>query len=292
VDLRAVKAATRPELAVCAIAAARNAQGLLQDAELLAGSGRTARAYSLAALAVEECGKAMDLTALAVMPERLRAQAPVGRMLEWHQLKLVGGLLMAVVPLASLTPRLADMPAAELAQTLSILDAPADETDRLKRRGFYVDMDRSGRTREPSEITEPEVRSQLRRARQAGASAFVLLGTDAQARLASPAAESVEFAQELVTALAEAKSARTPRAAAEVIHQAIEKYRARRDLAESQPLPVGQPPQQPLPGRWPNWPGVVRAAPCFSWLVSWRVLAVPFRRGSPASRRVQLTIPA
>jgi HEPN superfamily AbiV-like protein len=69
VDLRAVKAASRPHLAACAIAAARNAQGLLQDAELLAGSGRTARAYSLAALAVEECGKAMDLTALAVMPE-------------------------------------------------------------------------------------------------------------------------------------------------------------------------------------------------------------------------------
>jgi AbiV family abortive infection protein len=241
VDLRAVKAASRPELAACAIAAARNAQGLLQDAELLAGSGRTARAYSLAALAVEECGKAMDLTALAVMPAKLRAQAPVGRMLEWHQLKLVGGLLMAAVPLASVAFRLADMPTAELAQTLSIMHAPADEADRLKRRGFYVDMDRSGRTREPSEITEPEVESQLGRARLAAASAFVLLGTDAQDRLASPPAESVEFAQELVTALTEAKAARTPQAAAEVIHQAVEKYRARRDLAESQPRPVSQP---------------------------------------------------
>jgi AbiV family abortive infection protein len=229
VDLRAVTAATRPELAACAIAAARNAQGLLQDAELLAGSGRTARAYSLAALAVEECGKAMDLTALAVMPERLRARAPVGRMLEWHQLKLVGGLLMAVVPLDSLTSRLADMPTAELAQTLSILDEPADEADLLKRRGFYVDMDRSGRTREPSEITAQEVESQLGRARKAAASAFVLLGTDALARLASPPAESVEFAQELVTALTEAKTARTPQEAAEVIHHAVEQYRARQD---------------------------------------------------------------
>jgi AbiV family abortive infection protein len=145
VDLKAIKSASRPDLAACAIAAAANAQGLLQDAELLAGSGRMARAYSLAVLAVEECGKAMDLTALALMPESLRAQAPVGRMLEWHQLKLVGGLLMAVVPLTNVTSKLADMPTAELAQTLSILDEPADEADRLKRRGFYVDMDRSGR---------------------------------------------------------------------------------------------------------------------------------------------------
>jgi AbiV family abortive infection protein len=241
VDLRAVKEASRPELAACAIAAARNAQGLLQDAELLAGSGRTARAYSLAALAVEECGKAMDLVALALMPERLRAQAPVGRMLEWHQLKQVGGLLMAVVPLASVASRLADMPTAELAQTLSILDAPADEADRLKRRGFYVDMDRGRRIREPSEITESEAESQLRRARQAAASAFVLLGTDPQARLASPPAESVEFAEELVTALTGAGCARTPQAAADVMLQAVAKFRARTDLAESQPLPV----------RWP-----------------------------------------
>jgi AbiV family abortive infection protein len=228
VNLRAVKAASRAELAACAIAAARNAQGLLQDAELLAGSGRTARAYSLAALAVEECGKAMDLTALAVMPERLRARAPVGRMLEWHQLKLVGGLLIAVVPLASVASRLADMPDAELAQTLSILDAPADEADRLKRRGFYVDMDRGRRIREPSEITEPEAESQLRRARLAAASAFVLLGPDAQARLASPPAESVEFAEELVTALSGAGYARTPKAAADVILQAVGKFRARK----------------------------------------------------------------
>ena len=56
-DLRAVKAASRAELADCAVAAARNAQGLLTDAELLAASGRSGRAYSLAALAVEEAGK-------------------------------------------------------------------------------------------------------------------------------------------------------------------------------------------------------------------------------------------
>jgi AbiV family abortive infection protein len=164
VDLRAVKGAPGPELAACAIAAARNAQGLLHDAELLAGAGCAARAYSLAVLAVEECGKAADLSVLAVMPKRLRAQAPVGRMLEWHQLKLAGGLI-AVVPFGSVASRLAVMPTVELVQTLSILDAPAEEADRLKRRGFYVDMDRSGRICEPSGITESEVTSQLGRAR-------------------------------------------------------------------------------------------------------------------------------
>ena len=225
-DLKAIKSASRSDLAACAIAAAGNAQGLLQDAELLAGSARMARAYSLAALAVEECGKAMDLTALALMPERLRAQAPVGRMLEWHQLKLVGGLLMAVVPFTSVTSRLAEMPTPELAQTLSILDAPADEADRLKRRGFYVDMDRSGRVREPSEITESELASQLGRARQAATSGIsMLLGPDVHARLTNPPAEGVELIQDLVSALTEAGYARTPKAAAEVILKAVARFR-------------------------------------------------------------------
>jgi AbiV family abortive infection protein len=228
VDLAAVKAASRPELRACAIAAARNAHGLLQDAELLAGSGRAARAYSLAALAVEECGKAMALAALAATPEKLRAQAPVGRLLEWHQLKLVGGLLMAMVPLGDVAVRLVAMPDAELARILSSLDAPADQADRLKRRGFYVDMDPHRRIREPSEITESDVASKLGRARQATASASVLLDPQAQARLANPPAEAVELAHELISALSAAGYARTPKAAADVIIRAVHKFRDRK----------------------------------------------------------------
>jgi AbiV family abortive infection protein len=238
-DLGAVKAASRPEVAAFAIAAARNAQGLLQDAELLAGSGRTARAYSLAALAIEECGKAMSLAALAATPENLRAQAPVGRMLEWHQLKLVGGLLMAMVPSGDdvgPAPVLDAMPDAELAQILSNLDAPADEADQLKRRGLYADMDRNRRIREPSEITESEVTSKLSRARQAIASVCVLLDPPAQARLANPPAEGVELAQELVSALNAAGYARTPKAAADVIVKAVRKFRARKEATTGAPL--------------------------------------------------------
>src|SRR6266851_3442060 len=80
------------------IAAARNAQDLLNDAQVLAEAGCPARAYSLAALAVEEAGKASSLSILTMMPEDLRARAPVGRMLEWHQLKQAAGLFIAAVP--------------------------------------------------------------------------------------------------------------------------------------------------------------------------------------------------
>ncbi len=119
------------------------------------------------------------------------------------------------------------MSADELAHILSILDAPADEADRLKRRGFYVDMDRSGRIREPAEITEPELASQLGRARQAAASGTsILLGPNVQARLANPPAETVELIQELVSALTEAGPARTPQAATDVILQAVGTFRA------------------------------------------------------------------
>ncbi len=175
-DLRAVKAASRPELLAGVAAAAENMQGLLDDAELLSGAGRHARAYSLAVLAVEEFGKATCLLALAAMPENLRAQAPVRRMLEWHQLKLVGGMLMAVVTLGPPGPaaRLAAMPITQVGQILDTTDAFAEDADRLKLRGLYMDMDRDGRIPRPSEITEAEVSGQLGRARQVASSASML----------------------------------------------------------------------------------------------------------------------
>jgi AbiV family abortive infection protein len=196
---------------------------------LLAGSGRTARAYSLAVLAVEECGKAGEFFVLAEMPEEVRAQAPVGRLLESHQLKLVAGLLMAALPLGSVASRVDVMSDAELAQAVGTLDEPADEADRLKWRGFYVDMDRNGRLRKPSEITESELTSQLGQARRAAAeAASALLGPDAQALVANPAAERVEIARELVSALNAAGTVRTPKAAADVLLRTASKFRARK----------------------------------------------------------------
>jgi AbiV family abortive infection protein len=231
VDLVAVKAASRPELAACAVAAARNADGLLDDAELLAVAGRTARAYSLAALAVEECGKALELSTLAVMSEKLRARAPVGRMLQSHQLKMVGGLLITMLPPPGMPSTIEALTDAELTETMSTLEEPADEADRLKRRGFYVDMDRNRRIREPSEITESELTSQLGLARQAAASAQGLLRPDAQSRMTNPPADVVDLTQELVNALNAAGDVRTPKAAANVMLRAARRFRARKVTA-------------------------------------------------------------
>jgi AbiV family abortive infection protein len=212
---------------VCAIAAARNARAVLCDAELLAGAGRTARAYSLSALAVEECGKAASLTALAMMPKRLRTHAPVGRMLQWHQLKQVGGLLLAVVPFDAIGPALTAMPAAEMKEIICNLAAPAEEAERLKRRGFYVDMDRVSRTREPSEITGAELASQLTRAPLAVASASVLLNADAQAWILNPPREARELAVAMAEALIGTGYDRTPEAAADVMFRVASTLRDR-----------------------------------------------------------------
>jgi AbiV family abortive infection protein len=224
-DLKAVKAASRPALLACVAAAAENAQGLLDDAERLAGAGACARAYSLSALAVEEFGKATGLLTLAQMPRNVREQAPVGRMLEWHQLKLVGGMLMAVLGFGppGAAARLAAMPITQLEQILDTTGAFADDADMLKRRGLYVDMDRHGRIRRPSEITEAEVSGQLARARQVASSASLLRDPGVQPRFADPPAEAVELSRALVRAFAEAGNVRTPKAAAAVALDAIRK---------------------------------------------------------------------
>lgn len=231
-----MRAATGPQLVAFAVAATANARGLLTDAQILARADRKPRAYSLAALAVEECGKAVSLAALAMLPDDLKAHAPVGRLLGWHQLKQVGGLLIASVTYCppGLAAKLAAMTAADLAQILGALEEPADEADRLKRRGFYVDMDRAGRIREPSDITEAEVTNHLARAVQAVSSASTLLDPAVQAMMTNPPAEGVELSRAVVSALADAGDARTPEAAAHVILEAICKLRDRMAAIEAE----------------------------------------------------------
>lgn len=225
-DLRAIKAASRAELSACAVAAARNAQELLYDAEALAGSGSRARAYSLAVLAVEESGKAAGLTALAGLPNGMRTHEAAGRLLHWHQLKQVGGLLIAAVTFEApgVAAKLAAMPATQVTQILRSLSVSAEEADRLKRRGLYVDMGPNGHIREPSEITEAEVTSQFARARQATASAGMLLDPEVQSRIARPPAEAIELCEALASALTLAGYTRTPEAAAEVMLDAVRKF--------------------------------------------------------------------
>lgn len=220
-----MKAAAAPELAACAIGAAANAQDLLDDAELLSAAARHARAYALAALAAEEAGKAAALFVLAQMPMQLRARAPLGRLLEWHQLKLVGGMLIAAVPFGTRTiaAQLLAMPPAQVAEILDNAQALAEDLDCLKQRGLYADIDRGGRVRLPSDVAGADVPAQLGRARRAASSASVLLDPAVQAQIADPPAEVVDLCRALVSAFADARYSRTLEAAAQVMLDTVSK---------------------------------------------------------------------
>jgi len=226
VDLSAVKEAPPGQLARGAAAATRNAQSLAADAGLLSGAGRLGPASSLAGLAIEEVGKAAALATLAVMPENLKARAPVGRMLEWHQMKLVTGQLVAAVVFdapPTMLNRLAAMSSGQVADILGDAQAFALDADRLKQRGLYVDVDQTGQIREPSQITVAQVREQLERAQRAASAADGLLDRGMPAEMAAPHAIAVEFSGALVCAIAEAGHARTPEAAAGVLLKAVGK---------------------------------------------------------------------
>jgi AbiV family abortive infection protein len=235
VDLEAVKAASTPELVKCAIGAGVNAQGLLADAELLSAAGRRARAYALAALAVEEAGKAAGLSALAVMPVSLRARAPLGRMLEWHQLKLVGGLLVSAVPFGDRTmaSQVATMPRCLVEGMVEDAQMLAEDVDRLKQRGLYADLDRSGQVRLPSEVTEDDVAALLGLARLAVSAVSVLLVPGTEAKLANPPSEAIELCRALLSAFTEAGSGRTPKAAAEVMLNTARKLQKQAAAADA-----------------------------------------------------------
>ena len=106
---------------------------------------------------------------------------------------------------------------------------PADESDRLKRAGLYVDMEAGGRISEPPEITADEAAGSVGLARQATTSAGgLILASQFQAWLADPPAEALDISEDLVTTLTEA-DARTPDAAANVIHRTVERFTARRE---------------------------------------------------------------
>jgi hypothetical protein len=117
------------------------------------------------------------------------------------------------------------MPLGEVAEILDDAQAFAQDVDRLKQRGLYVDVDRSGHVREPSEVTAAEVREQLDRARRAASAATVMLDPAAARQLANPAAADVEFSRALVSAFGEMGSGRSPEAAADVLRNTATRLR-------------------------------------------------------------------
>ena len=221
-----MKDAPARELAWASAAAARNARGLADDAELLSGAGRLARATSVAGFAVEEVGKTAALALVAAMPESLKARAPVGRMLEWHQMKLVTGELIAAVRMdvpPTLLQRLAAMPPDKVADILCDAQTFALDADRLKQRGLYVDVDQGGYIREPSQFTAAQVSEKLYRDRQAASGVDALTDRDPSVWFTAPAAIVAEFSGALFRAISEAGHQRSPEAAAEVLLSAASK---------------------------------------------------------------------
>src|SRR5258708_12889578 len=84
------------------------------------------------------------------MSVSLRAQAPVGRMLEWHQLKLVVGLLITAVPLDTFSVQLAAMPSSRVAGILEDAPVLAEDVARLRQPGLNAPIALSRHVRPPS----------------------------------------------------------------------------------------------------------------------------------------------
>ena len=189
---------------------------------MLAAAHHAGRACALAALAVEEVGKSKGLTALAGMPDSLRAQAPLRRMMEWHGLKQAAGGLIAMVQArpSMVAATLADLPERDLDQVLSSLVGPADTADRLKRAGLYADVTASGLS-VPNQITGAEVVRQITRARQAADAAMAMADPREQARVVTPNDESTELTRRSIRAIARAGNTRTPAAGADVLVRAV-----------------------------------------------------------------------
>lgn len=225
VDLRPVKLASSQQLADYAVATAMNSRDLLRDAGLLAGAGRHGPAFSLATLSIEESGKSVDLAVLASMPAKFRAQAPLRRLIQCHAFKLVAGLVAAHLPFGHIAARLARMSPDQLVKELHDMFEPADKSDRLKRRGLYVDLGADG-LRVPSDITESDVAAQLTRAQRAADSTTnLILSPEFREWLANPPREGVELADDVMTVLTEAGRAGTPDGTIAVIAEAVRRFR-------------------------------------------------------------------
>jgi AbiV family abortive infection protein len=137
------------QLAIIALAALRNSEELLADARLLLRHGRAARAYSLAALALEEWAKHI-ITASAI--QRTAASADYWprfwKRFRDHSAKADLGTMLASDWGLSFT------------YTDERLQADIDLALRTKLLGFYVDWTEAGLS-EPALAVTPEAASDL-----------------------------------------------------------------------------------------------------------------------------------
>lgn len=147
------------ELAALAHAAFASSQRLLANAELLLDNGNWPTAHALATLALEEVGKAFLCIFASTNPEPFRAEFWTA--FKSHAVKIQ----MAYVLLAPLAAT-DEMRARPFFQAIEEFGQAAKADHTRKMRGLYVDYD-DGTILDPSDITEPDARSMVTRARDA-----------------------------------------------------------------------------------------------------------------------------
>jgi AbiV family abortive infection protein len=140
-----------------ALAAARNARRLLDDADLLLRRGRWPSAYSLAVLAFEEAGKAWLCVIAMMVPGDVRPDWPYGDLITRHVDKLMAAHVMAHIFASASTGQ--DV-IASLTDIGGSLEELAREHNQAKQRGLYADLV-DGTVWEPAEITKDEARRML-----------------------------------------------------------------------------------------------------------------------------------
>lgn len=140
-----------------ALAAARNARRLLDDAELLLKRGRSPSAYSLAVLAFEEAGKAWMCVIAMMVPDDARPEWPYGELITRHVDKLMAAHVMAHMLASASSGQ--DM-IASLAGIGENLEELAREHNQAKQRGLYADL-LDSTVWEPASITKDDARRML-----------------------------------------------------------------------------------------------------------------------------------
>ena len=137
-----------------AMAAARNARRLLDDAELLLRRGRSPSAYSLAVLAFEEAGKAWMCVIAMMVPDDVRPEWPYGGLTNKHVDKLMAAHVMAHMLVSASNGQDMITSLADIGENLEEL---AREHNQAKQRGLYADL-LDGTVWDPALVTKHEAR--------------------------------------------------------------------------------------------------------------------------------------
>ncbi|MFD3700225.1 AbiV family abortive infection protein [Streptomyces sp. NPDC058646] len=133
-----------------AAAAFKNARALLTGAQAVLNEQQWPAAFSIAALALEEVGKAVLCMTMLGMPPAAREEFRPGfnKAFIDHQTKATcTHLVLAVV---------ADEVPATLERLLEDVIASARQTNAVKFRGLYVDYTDTGALLKPDDVTEPK----------------------------------------------------------------------------------------------------------------------------------------